>query len=147
MPSAESRVEQYAELLVGRSLAVQPGWQVMVVATPLARALVEEVVQAIGRRGAYPPMRLELNDREQIPLEAVWAAEAPEELLPALAPIEAQAREQLDAWMIIFSAGNIYDGSELEPERRLALQQAYQPFNRRPAAREVALVARPVPPA
>ena len=87
MPSAGSRVEQYAELLVARSLDVQPGWQVMVVATPHARPLVEEVVRGIARRGAYPLVRLAFNDREQVPLEAVWAAEAPEELLPTLAPI------------------------------------------------------------
>ncbi len=145
MLSAGSRVEQYAELLVARSLDVQPGWQVMVVATPHARPLVEEVVRGIARRGAYPLVRLAFNDREQVPLEAVWAAEAPEELLPTLAPIEAHTREQLDAWLLVFSAGNIYDGSELAPERRLALQQAYRPFNRRKAAGEVPWVACPFP--
>ena len=72
MPSAGSRVEQYAELLVARSLDVQPGWQVMVAATPHARPLVEEVVRGIARRGAYPLVRLAFNDREQVPLEAVW---------------------------------------------------------------------------
>ena len=60
----------------------------------------------------------------------------PSELLPALAPIEEHAREQLDAWLLVFSAGNIYDGSELATERRLALQQAYRPFNRRKSTGE-----------
>ena len=60
-----------------------------------------------------------------------------------LAPIEAQTREQLDAWLIVFAAGNIYDGSELAPERRLALQQAYRPFNRRKMEGKVAWVGVP----
>ena len=82
MDAQPSRVEQLAELLVGRSLGVQAGWQVMVTATPLARPLVEELVRAIARRGAYPLVRLSFTDLERVPFETVWAEEAPEELLP-----------------------------------------------------------------
>jgi aminopeptidase len=145
MTSGGSRVEQYAELLVGRSLGVEPGWQVMVVATPLARPLVEELVRAIARRGAFPLVRLSFTDREQVPLEALWASEAPAELLPTLAPIEAQAREQLDAWLLVFSPENIYDGSELATERRLALRKAYRSFDRRKSTGEVPWVGCPFP--
>ena len=138
-------MEQLAELLVERSLGVRPGWQVMVVATPLARPLVEELTRAIARRGAYPLIRLSFTDREQVPLESVWAAEAPRELLPTLAPIEAHTREHLDAWIIVFSPENIYDGSALASDRRLALQQAYLPFNRRKSDGEVRWVSCPYP--
>src|SRR5438477_201067 len=58
MGAVDPRVEQYARLLVERSLDVQPGWQVMVIATPLARPLVEELVRQIARRGAWPLVRL-----------------------------------------------------------------------------------------
>lgn len=145
MPTDGSRVAQLAELLVGRSLGVQPGWQVMVVATPLARPLVEELTRSLARRGAYPLVRLSFNDREQVPLEAVWAAEAPMELLPSLSPIEATTREQLDAWIILFSPENVYDGSRLSSDRRLALQSAYAPFNQRKADGEVPWVSCPYP--
>jgi leucyl aminopeptidase (aminopeptidase T) len=53
----DPRVQEYARLLVERSIDVQPGWQVMVIAQPPARPLLEEVVRLIARRGAYPLVR------------------------------------------------------------------------------------------
>jgi aminopeptidase len=118
------RVRQLAELLVGRSLDVQPGWQVLVQATALARPLVEELVRSIARRGAYPLVRLSFTDLERVPFETVWAEEAPEELLSVAAPSDVRTRNEIDARVIVFSAENVYAGSELAPERRLALRAA-----------------------
>src|SRR5215471_10430596 len=113
MSDEDSREHRLAELLVGRSLGVEPGWQVMIQATPLARPLVEELVRAIGRRGAYPLVRLSFTDLERVPFETVWAEEAPEELLAVPAPIDARARREIDARVILFSAENVYAGSAL----------------------------------
>ena len=74
---ADPRLADYASLLVDRCIDVQPGWQVLVRATPPARPLVEEVVAAIARRGAYALPRLSFSGRSP------WVAEAPEELLGA----------------------------------------------------------------
>ena len=49
----DPRIRELAELMVNRCLDVQPGWQVSVRASPLARPLVQEVARAIARRGAY----------------------------------------------------------------------------------------------
>jgi aminopeptidase len=122
-----TRVERLAALLVGRSLDVQPGWQVVIHATPLARPLVEELVRAIARRSAYPLVRLSTVDLDPFPLASLWATEAPEELLERLPPSEIQLRETLDARIIVFAPENVVDGSELAPERRLALRRAVQP--------------------
>ena len=54
----DPRVDEYARLLVDRSVGVQPGWQVVVRATPLARPLVEALFEEIGRRGAYPFLQM-----------------------------------------------------------------------------------------
>lgn len=120
----DPRVKELAELLVGRSLDVQPGWQVLIQATALARPLVEELVRSLGRRGAYPLVRLSFTDLERVPFETVWAQEAPEELLERPAPSDVRTRNEIDARVILFSAENVYSSSELPTERRLALRRA-----------------------
>jgi aminopeptidase len=121
---ADPRVKELAELLVGRSLGVQTGWQVLIQATALARPLVEELVRAIARRGAFPLVRLSFIDLERVPFETVWAEDAPEEQLSVSAPSDVRTRNEVDARVILFSAENVYAGSELPPERRLALRAA-----------------------
>jgi len=49
--TGDPRVEQYARLIVERSLDVRPGWQVLVRSTPLAKPLLSELVRLIARRG------------------------------------------------------------------------------------------------
>src|SRR5438105_1590619 len=58
IPAVDPRIEAYANLLVERSLDVQPGWQVWINSSALGRPLVEEVVRLIARRGAYPLVRI-----------------------------------------------------------------------------------------
>jgi aminopeptidase len=117
-----TREHELAELLVGRSLGVEPGWQVMISATALARPLVEELVREIARRSAYPLVRLSFTDLERVPFETVWAEHAPEELLTVPAASDVRTRKEIDARIILFSAENVYAGSELPSERRLALR-------------------------
>jgi len=127
----DPRVEQYARLLVERSLDVRAGWQVMVVATPSARLLVEELVRQIGQKGAWPLVRLSYVDQEQVPFDSLWATQAPEELLGTMAPSEARTRDELDAWLLVFGSENTRGGTILAPERRQKLRQAYVEFTRR----------------
>lgn len=70
----DSRVEAYT-LLVERSIDVQPGWQVMVSSSPLVRPLIEEVVWAIARRGAYAFVRVSYDS-----ISHAWLGEASGEL-------------------------------------------------------------------
>jgi len=48
---SDPRVEQYAKLLVETCVDVQPGWQVLVTGSYLARPLLEAVSSEVGRRG------------------------------------------------------------------------------------------------
>jgi aminopeptidase len=132
----DPRIEQYAKLLVERSLGVQPGWTVEVVTSPLARPLVEEIVRLIARRGAYPLVRLSWQ-YERWPFEHLWAEEAPEDLLEELPPVEQLTRPKLDAWMGIGAHENTMDGSDTPPERRAALSKAGQPFLQKRLALEI----------
>ena len=102
----DPRIEAYAKLLVERSLDVQPGWQVWINSSWLARPLVQEVVRAIARRGGYPLVRLGDAGMEDVPFEVMWAREASQELLTTVAPADQHAWQTMDAWMNIGAPEN-----------------------------------------
>jgi len=122
--------------MVNRCLDVQPGWQVSVRASPLARPLVQEVARAIARRGAYYLPRINWGS-ERIRADLDWALEAPLELLGELSPIELHQVETEDARLTIRSPEDVYAGSELSAERLQALQQAGQVASRRARSLDV----------
>lgn len=132
----DPRLPQLAKLLVERSLDVQPGWQVSVRATPLARPLVSELAKAIARRGAYFLPRIHWGpDRFRADLD--WAAEAPLELLAELPEIERHAIATEDARLTIRSPEDVHAGAGLDPERRALLQRAAEPAGRRARSLDV----------
>ena len=124
--SEDPRLPAVARLLVERSLDVQPGWQVTVRTTPLARPLTEEVVRAIARRGAYALLRMTWG-LEGMPFELDWALEAPNDLVRELAPIERYAAEHEDARLVISAPEDIHRAAALSDERRRLVQQARRP--------------------
>lgn len=115
----DPRIDEYARLLVDRSVGVEPGWQVVVRGTPLARPLIEAVVEQVARRGAYPFLQLSF---EQI--GGPFAREAPLDLLREPAPLQRRVWEEADAFISIWAPENTREGSDLSEERRSALQQA-----------------------
>ena len=132
----DPRIKELAELMVNRCLDVQPGWQVSVRASPLARPLVEEVARAIARRGAYYLPRINWGP-ERFRADLDWALEAPLELLGALPDIEAYQVEHEDARLTIRAPEDVHAAAELDPERRKLLQQAGEPASRRARALDV----------
>jgi aminopeptidase len=137
----DPRIEAYAELLVGRSLDVQPEWQVWINSSPLGRPLVEEVVRQIARRGAYPLVRVGGAGMENAPFEVIWALEAPEELLSEAAPADRNAWETIDAWMNIGAPENTSAGLELPAERRALLAESRKALLARRLSDEIPWVA------
>ena len=126
----DSRLSAYASLLVDRCIDVQPGWQVLVRASPEARPLADEVVAAIARRGAYALPRLAFSR------VSPWLAEAPEELIGTLPEIAAYELDHADSFVVIDAPENTRDGSDISPERLMRRQQASRPHPaavRRPA--------------
>jgi len=133
---ADPRIRELAELMVNRCLDVQPGWQVSVRASPLARPLVQEVARAIARRGAYYLPRINWGP-ERFRADLDWALEAPLELLGTLPEIEAHQVEHEDARLTIRAPEDVHAGATLDPERRKLLQQAGEPASRRARALDV----------
>jgi aminopeptidase len=131
----DARIDDYARLLVGRSIGVQPGWQVQVRATPLARPLVEAVVEEIARRGAYPLLQMSFEL-----IGGPFAREAPLETLRVPAPLQRRIWEEVDAFISIWAPENTREGSDLSEERKAALQEASTPMRERTRAMAAAWV-------
>ena len=127
----DSRIDQYARLLVERSIGVQPGWQVSVRGTPLARPLIEAVLEQIARIGAYPILQLTF---EQI--GGPFAREAPLDVLRRTAPLQKQIWEQVDGFISVWAPENAREGSDLTEERKAAWQEAARPMRERTMALE-----------
>ena len=92
--AVEPRVAEYAELLVGRCLDVQPGWQVLIRSQPAARPVLEEMMRLIAGRGAFPLLRLNYS---LWPADEPWAETAPAELVGELSEIDLFASDHMDA--------------------------------------------------
>jgi aminopeptidase len=136
----DPRIDEYARLLVERSIGVQPGWQVQVRATPLARPLVEALLEEIARRGAYPLLQLSFEL-----IGGPFAREAPLETLRVAAPLQRRIWEEADAFIAIWAPENSREGSELSEERKAALQEASTPMRERTMSMSVPWVVAEYP--
>ena len=132
----DSRVDDYARLLVDRCVGVQPGWQVLVLSTPEARPIVQAVTREIAERGAYALLRLDFAS-EALPVCHQWTRFAPEELLHELPPIDQFAVQNMDARITISAPENARDGSDLAPERYRLVREAVKPYYKRSMSMEI----------
>jgi aminopeptidase len=122
----DPRIDEYARLLVERSVAVQPGWQVYVRGTPLARPLVDAVQEQLARRGAWPILQISWDG-----FGGPFAREAPLDLLATIPPLQQRIWEECDAFISIRAPENVREGSDLSPVRREILQRRAEPLRRR----------------
>jgi aminopeptidase len=91
---------------------------------PRARPLLEAVTREIGRRGAYPLLRLTFGGG--LVYHRDWVRHAPPELLGEPASIDVHTLENCDALLAIAAPDNTRDGSDIAPERLSAVQGAYR---------------------
>ena len=91
---------------------------------PHARPLLEAVTREIGRRGAYPLLRLTFGGG--LVYHRDWLRHAPLDLLGEPAPIDVHALDHCDALLAIAAPDNTRDGSDIAPERMSAVQGAYR---------------------
>lgn len=122
----DPRIDEYACLLVERSVGVQPGWQVVVRGSHLGRPLIEAVIEHIARKGAYPLLQLSFEQTG-----GPFAREAPIEVLREPAPLQKRIWEEADAFIAIYGPENTREGAELSEERQAALQEMFAPMRER----------------
>jgi aminopeptidase len=122
----DPRIDEYARLLVERSVGVQPGWEVLIRSTPLARPLIEAVSERIARLGAYPLLLLSWE-----PTSGPFAREAPIEVLRVAPKTLSYMWEHCDAFIMISAPENTREGAELSEERRQALLDRTKHFRER----------------
>jgi len=128
----DERLDDYARLLVERSIGVRARQQIVIRANHLARPLVEALVEQIARKGAYAILQLAF---EQV--GGPFAREAPLELLREPAPLQRRIWEEADGIISIWSPENAREGSELSEERQAAVQEATAPLRERTMAMAV----------
>lgn len=138
LTAADPRLEAYCRLLVERSLRVQPGWQVVIRSTPLARPALEELARQIARAGAYAIPRVGWT---MWPDNHAWAETAPEGLLGEMAPIDRFTCDAMDARITMAAPENTREGSHLGHERLRLANQASRYFFRRSMADEIPWVS------
>jgi aminopeptidase len=134
----DPRLEAYAKLLVERCLDVQPGWEVLIRSTPLARPLLEELERQIARKGAYAIMRINWS---MWPTDYAWAAAAPESMLAELPEIDRFACERMDARITLDAPENTREAAEVPAERQSLLATAERVFYRRSMTSEIPWVS------
>jgi aminopeptidase len=128
----DPRIDEYARLLVERSVGVQPGWEVLIRSTPLARPLIEAVCERIARIGAYPLLQLAWE-----PTSGPFAREAPVDVLRVPSPAMTFVWENCNAFIMIAAPENTREGADLSEERRQALLDRNKIFRERQMAMRV----------
>jgi aminopeptidase len=114
----DPRVQAYARVLVD-CIEPRPGWQVLVRSQPPGRALVEEVVRELGRRGARALVRLGFDA-----VGGVFTRVAPLELISSPPDIELHEIGNADSYMAILAPENTRAGADVPAERLSARQAA-----------------------
>jgi aminopeptidase len=136
----DPRIDDYARLLVERSVPARPGGQIVVRSTPLARPLIEALVEETARRGAHTLLQLAFEL-----IGGPFAREAPLDLLREAAPLQRTIWEQADGMIVIWAPENAREGAELSAEQHAALQESVRPWRARTMAMEVPWVVAEYP--
>jgi aminopeptidase len=133
---ADSRVAKLADILVNYSIGVQPGDWVLVNADVVALPLMEEVVRRIYQAGGRPTPLLNSDS-----LAEIMYAEANEEQLAWISPVERVVLDQVDATIALRATNNTRAltaaDNDKQRVRQLARREMMQKMMQRAAEGEL----------
>ncbi len=141
---ADARAEAFAKLLVERCIDPEPGWQVMVLSSPLGRPVVSPVLRELARRRAYALLRLDFG-MEPFPVPFDWALAAPDDLLQELAPIERYAVDHIDARIMVEAPENTRASVDVDAGRYGLIRRAVAPYYERSMSMQIRWVSTQFP--
>jgi aminopeptidase len=104
--------EKYAELLVGYSLGLKKGDQLLISTTYLAEPLVREVVRQVLKVGAHPETWIAMNGISRVRFE-----EADSDQLAHVSPLFSYAVEHYQAFLTIRAPFNVKELQSVDPEK------------------------------
>ena len=113
---ADPRVQRLAELIVGYSLELGEGQTLRITGATVAEPLIVALHRAALRRGAHPYADVEVEG-----LNELLVAEASEEQLDYVSPMDLREIELVDAIVSIWAESNTRSFTRLDPERQRRL--------------------------
>ncbi|RIK36619.1 MAG: aminopeptidase [Chloroflexi bacterium] len=119
----DPRTQKLAHTLVHYCTSVRPGDWVLVRGHVVALPLVEEVVRAVTQAGGNPTVLLSSEG-----LEEAFLAEANDEQLGWLSPLDELMAERLDVRIVIGGASNTRALTGVEPRNQQRWQQTQRPI-------------------
>lgn len=114
----DPRIKRMADVLVGYSLGVQPGWSVAISSTTAAIPLVQAVYKAVLLAGAHPYLLLDPPGTRDMLLRLGTDAQ-----LYKVDPYRVLMVEQSDAILRILSEENTREANNIDPARQALLQK------------------------
>jgi aminopeptidase len=121
----KSIYEKYADLLVRYSLELQKGDKLLIVSTPLAEPLIQEVYRAALRAGAHPETWISLND-----IGRALYDEGDESQLAHVSPLFLHAVEHYQAFLTVRAPYNVKELQAVDPEKKKIASIAEAPMRK-----------------
>ena len=141
---ADPRLVKLADLLVNYSVKIKPGDWVLVRGDVISEPLVSEVVRHVVKAGGNPTIQIASDD-----LNEAFMAEASEEQLNWVSPVNKMLYDEADVLMAIRATSNTRSLTGIDPEkeriRALAYRELTETYMRRSAAKELRWVGTQFP--
>lgn len=121
----ENIYKKYAELLVKYSLYLEAGERLLIKSTYLAEPLIAEVYRAALAAGAYPEIKIELNN-----LDFIKYSEGSVEQISNISPFETAAYSEFDAVLTIDAPFNSASLRKIIPAKKRMAAEARSSIRR-----------------
>ena len=132
----DPRVANLARVLVNYCVAVQPGHLVAIYGLPAAQPLLKETYREVLRAGGFPYLFASIDG-----LEELFLSEASDEQLQHVSKVTEMVASEFDARIVVLSASNTRNLSNVDPERQQILARAHtgilETIMKRTAAKEL----------